>query len=91
MSSGEAGGDSSKTREARRAGAAAGLTSDATTLAQMAAPSTPRAPLIIGGDQPEGYIYVSLNHGLSVWGHVDVVPASVTEPDSESGQTAKHI
>ena len=54
---------------------AAGLTSDATSLAQMAAPSTPRAPLIIGGAQPEGYIYVGLNHGLSVWGHADVVAA----------------
>ena len=47
---------------------------------QMAAPGpvTGQAPLIIGGAQPEGYIYVGMNHGLSVWGHAEVVAASVT-------------
>ena len=66
--------------------AAAGLPNVVTPLAQMAAPPTPRAPLIIGGAQPEGYIYVGLHHGLSVWGHADVVAASVTEAGSESGR-----
>ena len=65
--------------------AAAGLPNVVTPLGPMAAPPTPRAPLIIGGAQPEGYIYVGLNHGLSVWGHADVVAASVTEADSQQG------
>ena len=54
-------------------------------LMQMAAPVPVPAPFIIGGAQPEGYIYVGLNHGLSVWGHADVVAASVTELTSEQG------
>ena len=65
--------------------AATGLTNEGTSMAQMAAPSTPRAPLIIEGAQPDGCIYVGLQHGLSVRGHADVVAASVTEPGGESG------
>ena len=44
-----------------------------------------QVPLIIGGSQSEGYIYVGMNHGFSVWGHSEVVAASVTELDGESG------
>jgi len=44
-----------------------------------------QAPLVIGGVHPEGYIYVGMNHGLSVWGHADVVAASVTDLTSEQG------
>ena len=63
-----------------------GVTSIAAApLLQMAAPMPAPAPLIIGGVQPEGYIYVGLNHGLSVWGRADVVAASVTELNSEPG------
>jgi hypothetical protein len=54
-------------------------------LMQMADPVPAPAPLIIGGAQPEGYIYVGLNYGLSVRGHADVVAASVTELNSEPG------
>ena len=69
--------------------AAAVVPSDAPHLAQMTAPSTPRAPLIIGGAQPEGYLYLGLNHGLSVWGHADVIAASV-ELDGDEGPPAQH-
>jgi len=72
--------------------AAAVVPSDASSLAQMAvhgAPSTPKAPLIFGGAQPEGYLYVGLNHGLSVWGHADIVAASI-DLDGEEGPQAKH-
>ena len=63
-----------------------GVTSIAAApLLQMAAPMPAPAPLIIGGVQPEGYIYVGLNHGLSVWGRADVVAASTTELNSEPG------
>ena len=54
----------------------------ATSLAQMAVPvpgTTTQATLIMGGAQPEGYVYVGLNQGLSVWGHTDIVTASVTD------------
>ena len=57
--------------------AAARLPNVVTPLAQMAAPPTPRAPLIIGGAQPEEYIHVGLNQGQSVWAHADIIQASV--------------
>ena len=50
-----------------------------------AVPPPSQAPLIIGVVQPEGYIYVGTNGGLSVWGHAEIVAASVTEPISKSG------
>jgi hypothetical protein len=51
---------------------------------QLAPVDTPPAPLVIGGAQPEGYIYVGTNAGLSVWGLAEIVAASVTEA-SEPG------
>ena len=48
-----------------------------TPLAQMAAPSPPRAPLIVGGPQSEEYISVGLHHGLHVWAYADIVKSSV--------------
>ena len=71
--------------------AAAGHTgNDATSLAQMtlqAPPATHRAPLIVGGAQPDEYIYVGLNHGESVWAHADIVAASVGDV-GEAGSKA---
>ena len=52
---------------------------------------SPRAPLLIGGAQSEGYHYVGLHGGLSVWGHSDIIAASVLEPTSDVAQPAKHI
>ena len=57
--------------------AAAELPNVVTPLAQMAAPPPPRAPLIIGGAQPDEYIYVGLNQGQSVWAHADIIQVSV--------------
>ena len=72
--------------------AAAGPTgNDATSLAQMTLqgpPATHRAPLIVGGAQPDEYIYIGLDRGQSVWAHADIVAASVGdvgEAGSKSG------
>ena len=73
-------------------GAAPGLGHDIDVTAAMpvmqlatAVPLPAQVPLIIGGAQPEGYIYVGTNGGLSRWEHAEVVAASVTEVNSESG------
>ena len=71
------------------------MPSDASSLAQMVhadpstVTSTPKSSLIIGGAQPEGYLCVGLNHGLSVWGHADIVATSIVL-DDEEGPQAKH-
>ena len=44
-------------------------------------------PLIVGGAQPEGYLYVGLNQGTAVWGHTDIVAVLITIDDEEQ---AKH-
>ena len=66
------------------ANAQAGVT---TTLAQITAPVpiTPApAPLVLGGSQPAGYVYVGSNQGLTVWGHSEIVAASIMD-DGEAG------
>ena len=45
-------------------------------MAQMAATSTATQPFIVGGPQPEGYVYVGGNHGRVVWGSLATVTAS---------------
>ena len=35
-------------------------------------------PLIMGGAQPLGYVHVGQNQGLNIWGHSDIVQASIT-------------
>ena len=72
-------------------GAAAPVIQLATTV-----PLPAQAPLIIGGVQPDGYIYVGMNQGLSVWGHAEIVAASVTEArlwasDAASPQFATNV
>ena len=37
----------------------------------------------------QGYLYVGLNHDLQVWGHAEIVAASI-ELDGEEGSQAKH-
>jgi hypothetical protein len=34
--------------------------------------------LIMGGAQPPGYVFVGQNQGLNIWGHSDIVQASIT-------------
>jgi hypothetical protein len=42
-------------------------------------PSAERTPsLIMGGAQPLGYVHVGQNQGLNIWGHSDIVHASIT-------------
>ena len=70
-------------------GAMAGMSSDAPSLAQMAvhaSPSMPRAPLIAALTQPAGYIYVGHNEGAPVWGHADIVAASIPLEDIEQAK-----
>ena len=45
-------------------------------VAQMAATATEIPPFIVGGPQPEGYVYVGGNHGRVVWGSLAAVQAS---------------
>ena len=45
-------------------------------VAQMAATSTVTPPLIVGGPQPDGYVYIGGNHGRVVWGSLAAVQAS---------------
>ena len=54
----------------------------ATTIAQMVAavpPPSTMPPLILGGAQPIGYVYVGTNQGLSIWGQTDIVVASIMD------------
>jgi hypothetical protein len=39
--------------------------------------------MILGGAQPEGYVYIGTNQGQAIWGHVDIVQASMTNPDGQ--------
>ena len=43
-------------------------------------PTVAQTPMILGGAQPEGYVYICTNQGLTVWGHADIVQASLTDP-----------
>jgi hypothetical protein len=53
------------------------------SVSQMAARGTPTAatqPLILGGAQPAGYVFVGTHpEGLVVWGHPDIVQDSITQ------------
>ncbi len=45
-------------------------------VSQMATTSTATPSLIVGGPQPDGYVYVGGNHGRVVWGSLATVTAS---------------
>ena len=34
--------------------------------------------LILGGAQPQGYVFMGQNLGVVIWGHPDIVQASIT-------------
>ena len=49
-------------------------------LAVSAPPTASSPPLIVGGQQPEGYVFVGTHHhGGSIWGSIDTVTASMME------------
>jgi hypothetical protein len=50
-------------------------------LAQMAVPSASveAAFLIMSGPPRVGFVYVGANQGLSIWGHNEIVAASIME------------
>ena len=58
-----------------------GVPMAAGALAQMTVPTAvvEAAPLIMGGPPPVGYVYVGTNQGLSIWGHNEIVAASIME------------
>ena len=63
----DAGGLGGRPDQERVATAGGGVLGGA--VAQMATTSTASTPpLIVGGPQPEGYVYVGGNHGRVVWG-----------------------
>jgi hypothetical protein len=71
----DAGGLGGRPDQERVATAGGGVLGGA--VAQMAttsAASTP--PLIVGGPQPDGFVYVGGNHGSVVWGSLATVTAS---------------
>ena len=55
---------------------------EATMIAQMVAavpPPSTMPPLIVGGAQLIGYVYVGTNQGLSIWGQTDIVAVSIMD------------
>jgi hypothetical protein len=49
-------------------------------LAVSAPPTTSAPPLIVGSQQPEGYVLVGTHHhGVAIWGSIDTVTASMME------------
>jgi hypothetical protein len=63
------------------------LTTAGTTLSQMTAlPSRPlNPPLIVGGPQPPGYIFVgSHHHGGPIYGSVDTVASSMMDSSADA-------
>jgi hypothetical protein len=48
------------------------------TLASLTAVA--QAPMIISDAQLEGYVYIGSNWGQAIWGHADIVQASLTDP-----------
>jgi hypothetical protein len=58
-----------------------------TTLSQMTTlPSFPlNPPLIVGGHQPQGYIFVGTHHhGGPIWGSVDTVSLSMMDSPADA-------
>jgi hypothetical protein len=49
------------------------------SVSQLAVPPAERTPLLIlGGAQPPDYTFVGRNLGMVIWGHPDIVQASIT-------------
>jgi hypothetical protein len=48
-------------------------------MAAMGPPAVAAPPLILGGAQPPGYTFVGQNLGLVIWGHPDIMQASITK------------
>jgi hypothetical protein len=50
------------------------------SVSQVAAGGPPTEPLILGGAQPAGYVFVGTHpEGLIVWGRPDIVQDSITQ------------
>ena len=56
-------------------------------VSQMATTSTATPSLIVGGPQPDGYVYVGGNHGRVVWGSLATVTASRMDAEASFHET----
>jgi hypothetical protein len=63
---------------AARVGFMGGPGASVSQLAVTGPPAEKTPPLIMGGAQPPGYAFVGQNQGLNIWGHSDIVQASIT-------------
>jgi len=51
-----------------------------TSLASLPAPTAvAQSQMILGGEQLAGYVYIRMNQGQAIWGHADIVQASITD------------
>ena len=64
---------------AARVGLMGGHGASVSQLAVMGPPAVAAPPLILGGTQPQGYAFVCLNEGVVIWGHPNIVQASITD------------
>jgi hypothetical protein len=55
-----------------------GFLGSVSQLAVTGPPAERAPPLILGGAQPPGYAFVGRNLGIVIWGHPDIVQASIT-------------
>ena len=63
-----------------------------TTMSQMTTlPSRPsNPPLIVGGHQPPGYVFVGTHHhGVPIWGFVDTVSLSMMDSPAYAAATGR--
>jgi hypothetical protein len=55
-----------------------GFMGSVSPLAVTGPPAERTPPLILGGAQPPGYAFVGRNLGMVIWGHPNIVQASIT-------------
>ena len=63
---------------AARVGFMGGPGASVSQLAVTGPPAERAPPLILGGEQPPDYVFVGQNLGMVIWGHPDIVQASIT-------------
>ena len=63
---------------AARVGVMGGHGASVSQMVAMGPPAVATPPLILGGAQPPGYTFVGQNLGLAIWGHPDIMQASIS-------------
>ena len=67
---------------ARMATAGGGVLDGAVAQMAAAGATVSTQPLIVGGSQPELYVYVGSNHGRVIWGSMDTVALSMMDAEA---------